>query len=422
MIPKSPKSYSMKTDAIIQSSLTISQIFRRIFLISIAIQLLTQGLLLAFVTDDVQVRSHYAVLLFTRVLQIPQVIAIVYGTWILIVHIGSANLMDAWIMYLSTILCFAGIYHVLQSGDASVAFVSDDPRTIEGNPSHVYASMLYYSVSTQTLTGYGDITASDSLGMVVSSVQMLAGMLYSVFIISHTQEIFFDRVRFIDVKRDEERRKNRGCCGKCWDFFTKNHYVRKTRQFVREYLVVISTLIYVTNFLTLQYLEPDIFGNWEYRVGVLVMEIVFQTMQIGSVVMTSWKFVKHTDEITLSFLSQAFVAICLTFSGLYNLLFAFSRVNNKCFSLPEFEIGKTSSVSVVLQLLYFSISTMTSAGQGDVYPRRWYVFFLHSHISYSKHESIKQVFAMARLCSNANFRALYRGVPWTWCDKIKRPV
>ena len=83
--------------------------------------------------------------------------------------------------------------------------VSDDLRTIEGNPSHVYASNFIICVY-ETLTGYGDITASDSLGMVVSSVQMLAGMLYSVFIISHTQEIFFDRVRFIDVKRDEERR------------------------------------------------------------------------------------------------------------------------------------------------------------------------------------------------------------------------
>ena len=158
-------------------------------------------------------------------------------------------------MYLSTILCFAGIYHVLQSGAVSTAFVSDDPRVIEGNPSHVYASMLYFSVSTQTLTGYGDITASNNVGMIITSAQMLAGMLYSVFIISHTQEIFFDRVRFIDVKRDEERRKNRGVCGRCWDFFTKNHYVRKTRQFVREYLVVISTLIYVTNFLTLQYVN-----------------------------------------------------------------------------------------------------------------------------------------------------------------------
>jgi len=369
---------------IFPSSLSISQLFRKVLLISIAIQILTQGLLLAFVSNDSQIRTHYAVLTFTRVVQVPQVVAIVYGTWILVTHISVASLVDAWIMYLSTILCFSGIYHVLHSGATATAFESDDPRTIQGDPSHVYASMLYLSVSTQTLTGYGDITASGTAGRVFCSLQMLAGMLYSVFIISHTQEIFFDRVRFIDVKRHDDDNSRRGICGRCWDFFTKNNYVRKMRQFVREYLVLISTLIYVTNFLTLQYLEPDVFGNWEYRIGVLVMEILFQIMQIGSVVMTSWKFVKHMDEITVSFLSQAFVAICLTFSGLYNLIFAFSAVNNKCFSLPEFEIGKTSSLTVVLQLLYFSISTMTSAGQGDVYPRRWYNFFFLRHsLSYS---------------------------------------
>ena len=468
MIPASPKSHRANRDSmmIMPSSITISQLFYRVFLISVAIQILTQGLLLAFVTDDVQIKSHYAVLLFTRVLQIPQVIAIVYSTWILVTNISVASLVDAWIMYLSTILCFAGIYHVLQSGAISPAFVSDDPRMIEGNPSHVYASMLYFSVSTQTLTGYGDITASDNVGMIITSAQMLAGMLYSVFIISHTQEIFFDRVRFIDVKRDEERRKNRGVCGRCWDFFTKNHYVRKTRQFVREYLVVISTLIYVTNFLTLQYvnvtrayqillrvpdrnhsniyiqlklqrryLEPDVFGNWEYRVGILVMEILIQSLQIGSVVMTSWKFIKHTDEITLSYLSQAFVAICLTFSGLYNLLFAFSSVNNRCFSLPVFEIGKTSSITVVVQLLYFSISTMTSAGQGDVYPRRWYVFspLWHSWklicdtLGNSKKKKFdiqnnftNQVCAMASVCSNVNIGTLYCCFSGPRCDKVER--
>ena len=141
------------------------------------------------------------------------------------------------------------------------------------------------------------------------------------------------------------------------------------------------------------------------------------------------------DEITVSFLSQAFVAICLTFSGLYNLIFAFSAVNNKCFSLPEFEIGKTSSLTVVLQLLYFSISTMTSAGQGDVYPRRWYNFFFfyvtHSHIRlYSTtttttththtHASEIQVRTMACLHSNVNICSLYCCIFGSRSDKVER--
>lgn len=318
--------------------------------------------------------GHDAVVVLIVALQIALLASIVYGTGILVRNLSTVTLSDVWRMYFATAFGFSGVYMVIfLSADKS--FVAIDPHILLGKPSSVYIAMLYVSVSQQTHTGYGDITTVGFVPQLISSIQMLVGILYTVFIISHTQELFFARFHIVGVR---PRKESRTICGRCWDIFTKNECIKRMRRWVREYLVIISFVIWISNYLMLQYLEPNVFGNWQYRIGVIFMECVFQMLQIGSVIMTSWKFVRHVDEITTYFLAQAFVAICLTFSGLYNLFFAFAPANDKAFSLIDFEVGKTSPESVISQLLYFSVATMTSSGFGDIYPRKWHTQLLVS--------------------------------------------
>ena len=69
----------------------------------------------------------------------------------------------------------------------------------------------------------------------------------------------------------------------------------------------------------LQYLEPNVFHNSEYRAGVVGMECLFQLMQVMSVMMTSWKYTRHIEEARcMSWLpprSVGLVKLCRAVAG-----------------------------------------------------------------------------------------------------------
>lgn len=360
----------------------ISLQFFYLFWGSVILQLC--NLILLSTRTSVEETSHVTwVLVCTFLLQFPQILIMICGSSLLLRNLSFVSLRDAWHMYLATVLGFSGLYFALfLCVDGS--FESDDPFVFEDKPVALFVAMFYNSVSIQTHTGPGDISPVGAVHELIVVVQMLFGMLYSVFIITHTQDLFHDN----DDSDDSDirhmyssaRARQTRTTSRCWAFFTKNACVRQIRQFMRRYLIVVSLVIYTSNLTMLQYLEreSDVLNNYNYRLGVVGMECIFQALQIGSVLSTSWKFVRHVDDITISFLFQAFVAVCLTFSGLYNLFFVFSPANDKCFSLVNYEVGKTPFYSIIPQLFYYSVATMTTAGFGDVYPRKWYTRLLAS--------------------------------------------
>lgn len=309
-------------------------------------------------------------ILCASALQVPQILGVAYGSIRLLKNIDTVSVADSWNMYLATALGFSGVYFLAFIFTAGRAFVANDPRVLDSGPDTLLLTLTYYSISAQTLTSPGDVSPVGGLPGYLSVLQMLIGMLYSVFIISHTQELFDHGG--LHAAQNRLRKQRQGYCGRCWDRVTNNPILHSIRVFLRRYLIVVSVVIWVLNLVILHVLEPNVFRNWEYRIGVVVVECVFQFLQIGTVVFTSAKFVRHVDEITLSFLAQTFVAVCLTFSGLYNLLFVFSAPEDRAFSLVGYEVGRSTSSDVVQQLFYFSVSMMTTAGIGDVYPRKWF--------------------------------------------------
>ena len=61
---------------------------------------------------------------------------------------------------------------------------------------------------------------------------------------------------------------------------------------------------------------------------------------------------------------------------------------------------------------------MTSAGRVMCILTKDGLFFFFLSLSHSQWINEKQVRTMARMCSNAHFRALYRGVP-KWLTKLR---
>eukprot|EP00048_Salpingoeca_helianthica_P022440 m.18281 g.18281 ORF g.18281 m.18281 type:complete len:271 (-) comp7325_c1_seq1:39-851(-) len=87
--------------------------------------------------------------------------------------------------YLSTILMYSAFYTVIFRLDAaSWADVYNEPAAASSYVGHVYVRMLYFSISTMTSTGYGDIHPDSWYTYLMVCTQMLIGVLYSTVILA----------------------------------------------------------------------------------------------------------------------------------------------------------------------------------------------------------------------------------------------
>ena len=97
------------------------------------------------------------------------------------------------------------------------------------------------------MTGLGDFSAVGVLPEAISTIQMLAGMTYSVLIISHTQGLF-DHTSSANVDElSMASRSKKTFFRQCWLCISRNSMVRGLRLFLRRYLVLVSITIYMCN-------------------------------------------------------------------------------------------------------------------------------------------------------------------------------
>eukprot|EP00043_Microstomoeca_roanoka_P005479 m.55993 g.55993 ORF g.55993 m.55993 type:complete len:434 (+) comp12982_c0_seq1:256-1557(+) len=109
--------------------------------------------------------------------------------------------------------------------------------------------------------------------------------------------------------------------------------------------------------------------------GVIIM-VVFQTIHLILIVMASIKLAKQILHKTASnsFLIQSYLSTILLYAGVYTLLF---RIDKNTFQGVESSLESVSAKGFIflcfMKFLYFSVTTMTSTGFGDITPRSWYM-------------------------------------------------
>eukprot|EP00941_MAST-03F_sp_MAST-3F-sp1_P000479 g479.t1 len=364
----------MRTLDLDQDPKALSSIFFHIFFVSVLLQVLNVGILSTKMSASMT-HKNFFLAACTFVFQIPQVLLMLYGNFTIMRYLNYASLKDSMFMYVSTILGFAGLYFAVTLFFPT-SFESQDPLVFQDTPVSFFVTMIYMSVQAQTLTGVGDFSPVGIVSESISTVQMLMGICYSVFIIAHTQSLFnnYDHVNLLS---SQDSRKQSTGFGRCWDCVSKNAAIRALRLFTRRYLLLISLSIYFCNIVLLKKIHPKVYRNQEYRVSIIAMECIFQFLQITTVLATSWKYTRHIEEISINFLMQAFISTCVTFSGIYNVFWTFTSKSDPCFSLPlTTHNNGVPFTTVIEELFFFSVGTQTSTGFGNVYPRKWYTRLL----------------------------------------------
>eukprot|EP01121_Diplochlamys_sp_Union-15-3_P015275 TRINITY_DN5015_c0_g1_i2.p1 TRINITY_DN5015_c0_g1~~TRINITY_DN5015_c0_g1_i2.p1 ORF type:complete len:267 (+),score=41.34 TRINITY_DN5015_c0_g1_i2:31-801(+) len=112
----------------------------------------------------------------------------------------------------------------------------------------------------------------------------------------------------------------------------------------------------------------------QFEVGLYTCMGTLQFVLAVVIVVISIKLCKQVlhRTVTFWFLSQSYLSTIVLFSGIYTIIF---RINGASFSGVWMSTPDTSewrSVRIFVRMFYFSTTTMTAIGYGDITPDVWY--------------------------------------------------
>jgi hypothetical protein len=303
-----------------------------------------------------------------------------------------------WSFYVLTAVGFGCIYRFLNTVDYNVAQLpngwSTDNVTLQvmydpnvgmgpGYSSHkeipgegrLILLFMYFSMTTQTSVGYGDIVPASIIMRILASFQMFLGLAYGSMLVGLTMESDMQLLlnsrhakltkqlkRLVDWKEQEAargrfmrrryeyevalRRERAGrccrqvhhacltlcvgfCCNydeKCTCYFVKkivkNTIVVRVRRLLRNWLLTFTgVVVFAFNFFVNDASTETVrLGNEHIPVLIFVLGLCIHAVLLVVIVGTSMKFVRKTEQVTVQFLCKAFLATCALFGSMYTLL------------------------------------------------------------------------------------------------------
>jgi hypothetical protein len=254
-----------------------------------------------------------------------------------------------------------------------------------------------FSTITQTLIGYGDVYPLHPLLQLLANVQQVSGMFVGALILGQVMEQLKESHRLSmagmgqlhsrsGAPLDQEEGRHSGCWGWVRSSYARMIAFPRLREFrrvVRRYLLLVIVVLETSNFVSLFIADPDIFARGSIQVAALAGTLAFQIAALCVVISVSLKYVRHADTVTLSFVLQSFLSACLCYAGIYVMMY--------CREPDTFHVGCSTCAAVgpanstaaaggaaaladpfwltIIAFVYFSITSMTSTGFGDIYPQ-----------------------------------------------------
>lgn len=350
---------------------------------------------------EVNIVGSLGVVAVSALLQIVQVVLVILAAYLIASRAWVVRLSGAWQLYLATVFAFAGFY--------TLCYVAV-PDTFSHSPliprydnyvnrhdrmAKEVVMFVYFSMATQSVTGFGDIHPNSIIIMVLSNLQMLLGILYNISITAFTLKLL----------RQDAHRLVHGLFHNLAAYTPT--WAKRVRRKLRRYMFVITVLIQIGNVAILYYFSGEFAlhsngktvgsgasgdassGNTHWSI---VLSLGFQLVSLFIIVAVSAKYVRKLHDVDLWFIASSYLSTVSAFAGVYVLCFLWD-LDAVAFAFPDkfweaHNIDDTDEVQVATffwpltyELLYFSVVTMTTAGFGDVFPRVYYARILVSFVS-----------------------------------------
>lgn len=318
-----------------------------------------------------------------EVIQICMTMAMVYACSRLI-RLQRVTFSDISSTYLSVIVAFGGFYWSCNQLQGPEAFFLGSKYVSAHSEVDRLLTMIYFSTITMTTCGFGDIAPASTLTMVVVSTQMLANIIFQIGIFAFAVYHFHTQVHLefretLSMGRGQNTRRG------LWWFikWVRVHVpcIEKSRKLLKRHqllaTVFLQLLMFGLTLLSLYNIKGEV---WEITVNMnskretygkaFIAIISFQGLQCVLTLLFSVRLVHKAEvhaPLQLRDLFHSYVSACLTFGGLYFTIFVVSPGEFHVAAITQgYETFPT--LSALAGAYYFSVTTMSCTGFGDVYP------------------------------------------------------
>eukprot|EP00808_Paulinella_micropora_P004671 g81342.t1 len=286
----------------------------------------------------------------------------------------TSNLRLIFGAYLAHATLFAAIYFGLVVLDSSALQFTESP-VLESKDSFfaLFVSTLYFSLATMTHTAFGDISPHSTLAAIVCTLQVLLGVAYNVVVFAIALSMFL-------AMKDLKQRTLRAPSSDKYGFRRCQRRVRRhcpcvaaLQTFLIKYLFPVLLVWQIVSVLALV-LVTDATGSEHNSLAILTYGILqlcaLALMMVASIRIAGRIFAQQT--VSVRFLAQSYLGSVLMFAGMYCLVMIASQTPSDAWHgllIQEDESSRALQIGKgFLQLLYFSLATMSTCGYGDIVP------------------------------------------------------
>lgn len=282
-------------------------------------------------------------------------------------------------MYLTTVIFFGHVYYMCTIlGRTSISRPStlgDSTEMVITNSDSIssthctrqwcnFIHVLYFSMTTMTTTGFGDIQAVQWYTKMIAAVQQIIAILYTagIFSIGLTQ-FKLEKEALKEPRKVYECAKSFGCIQ------SKFPRIDRCRKFLLDYILLVTLTIQFTMVGILYAVDLHSLTNHrgaDDDITGSIIALFFQILQLSLMILSCFRLIHQINvrHISPCFLFQSDLSTVLFFAGLY--FTSWIWIGDNAFHLGAFDSNDSTIAAYLMQFYWYSLSLMTTTGYGDV--------------------------------------------------------
>ncbi|SPQ95931.1 unnamed protein product (mitochondrion) [Plasmodiophora brassicae] len=286
-------------------------------------------------------------------------------------------------LYVATTISFAGLYLACYLVDEDSFRLDLGPS--QRSPIDIWMILWYFSFTTQSTSGFGDIVPRQFVSQVLTSLQMLSSVVYSVaiFAVGTTYIRIKKELHAQAVQADANHRRSHNMSASHIDFDSIAERISEGMEsYIPHYrtwgtwlrrvplLITCSTLVLCLVIVLVSRLDfHDIAKPSAKLVLTALCILLLQIINLIVVIVTSFVLVRkiNAEDVTPEFLFQSYLSTALLFAGMYFTVYVIEGPRSFHLVATDLEAGSNIG-QLVFHFGYFALSAQTGCGFGDIFP------------------------------------------------------